>query len=127
MKDYRKIFDLPGRVAIVTGGTGGFGHEVAVGLAQFGADVVVTARTIESLKKVAEEVRTTGRKALPISCDVADPASVNAMGKKTVDEFGRVDILVTGAGIALREPAEDFNIENWEKVMAVNVNGTSLA
>ena len=64
MKDYTKIFDLTGRVAIVTGGTGGFGHEVAIGLAQFGADVVVTARTLESLKQVAEEVRQTGRKAL---------------------------------------------------------------
>jgi len=126
MKDYTKIFDLTGRVAIVTGGTGGFGHEVAVGLAQFGADVVVSARTLESLKKVAEEVRSTGRKALPISCDVADPTSVHQMVSKTVAEFGRVDILVTAAGIALREPAEDFNIENWQKVMDVNVKGTFL-
>jgi gluconate 5-dehydrogenase len=126
MKDYTKIFDLRGRVAIVTGGTGGFGHEVAVGLAQFGADVVVTARTLESLKPVAEEIRQTGRKGLALSCDVADPASVKAMVKKTVDEFGKVDILVTGAGIALREAAEDFNIQNWQKVMDVNVKGTFL-
>jgi gluconate 5-dehydrogenase len=126
MKDYRKIFDLTGRVAVVTGGTGGFGHEVAVGMAQFGADVVVTARTIESLKTVAEEIRQTGRKGLALSCDVSDPASVRAMMKKTLDEFGKVDILVTAAGIALREPAEDFNIENWQRVMDVNVKGTLL-
>lgn len=126
MKDYRKIFDLTGRVAIVTGGTGGFGHEVAIGLAQFGADVVVTARTLKSLKPVADEIRQTGRKGLALSCDVADPASVKAMVNKAVEEFGKVDILVTAAGIALREPAEDFNIENWQKVMDVNVKGTFL-
>ncbi|MBI5441943.1 MAG: glucose 1-dehydrogenase [Deltaproteobacteria bacterium] len=122
----RNLFDLTGKTAVVTGGSGGLGRAVARGLAAYGADVVVTSRTLASLEETAEEVREAGRKALPISCDVADPASVEAMVDRTVRELGKIDILVTGAGIAYRQPAEEMAIAEWQKVMDVNVKGTFL-
>lgn len=124
--EIKNLFDLSGKVAIVTGGYGGFGRAVARGLAAYGADVVVTSRTLSSLEETAEEVKETGRKVLPISCDVADAASVEEMVAKTIRELGKVDILVAGAGIAYRQPAEEMDIDQWQKVMDVNVKGTLL-
>ncbi|MBW1771920.1 MAG: glucose 1-dehydrogenase [Deltaproteobacteria bacterium] len=124
--ELKNMFDLSGKVAVVTGGSGGAGRAIANGLALYGADIVVTSRTLSTLEETAAEVEKAGRKALPISCDVADADSVNQMVKKTLDEFGKIDILVTCAGIALRHPAEDMPIEEFEKVMDVNVKGTLL-
>jgi len=124
--EIKNLFDLSGKAAIVTGGSGGFGRAAARGLAAYGADVVVTSRTLSSLEETAEEVKETGRKVVPISCDVTDPASVEAMVAQTVRDLGRVDILVTGAGIAYRQPAEEMDIDQWQKVMDVNVKGTLL-
>jgi NAD(P)-dependent dehydrogenase (short-subunit alcohol dehydrogenase family) len=123
----RGLFDLTGKVAIVTGGSGAFGHDAAKGLAAYGASVVVTSRRAEKLEAAAAEIsKETGAKVLPISCDCVDPASVEAMVQKTVDEFGKVDILVTAAGEADRYPAEEFPIEKWEFVMDSLVKGTYL-
>jgi NAD(P)-dependent dehydrogenase (short-subunit alcohol dehydrogenase family) len=126
IQEIKNMFDLTGKVAIVTGGSGGFGKAVSIGLAVHGADVVVTSRTLASLEETAAEVRKQGKKALPISCDVSDPKSVEAMVKRAVDEFGKIDILITSAGIAMRSPAEEFPINDWQKVMDVNVKGTYL-
>ncbi|MBW1668624.1 MAG: glucose 1-dehydrogenase [Deltaproteobacteria bacterium] len=125
--ELRKLFDLTGKVAVVTGGSGGAGKAISIGLALYGADVVVTSRTLSTLEETAAEVRKLGRKALPISCDVVDPESVNNMVKQAMDEFGRIDTVVTCAGIALRHPAEEMPIEEWQKVMDVNVKGTFLS
>jgi NAD(P)-dependent dehydrogenase (short-subunit alcohol dehydrogenase family) len=126
LEQVRKMFDLTGKCAVVTGGSGGLGKAVARGLAAFGADVAVTARTLSTLEETAAEVRETGRKAVPISCDVSDPASVDAMMAQAVRDLGKVDILVTGAGIAYRQPAEEMALAEWQKVMDVNVKGTFL-
>jgi len=84
----RGLFDLTGKVAIVTGGSGAFGHDAAKGLAAFGADVVVTSRRAEKVKEAAADIaQATGAKVLPVSCDCVDPDSVEAMVQKTVDEF----------------------------------------
>ena len=125
--ELKKLFDLSGKVAVVTGGSGGAGKAISVGLALYGADVVVTSRTLSTLEQTAAEVKKIGRKALPVSCDVADPKSVDEMIKKAQDKFGKIDILVTCAGIAARSPAEDMPIEDWQKVMDVNVRGTFLS
>ena len=119
-------FDLTGKVAVVTGGSGGAGKAISIGLALYGADVVCTSRTLSTLEETATEVEKLGKKALPVSCDVTDPQSVTSMMKKTIDEFGKVDILVTAAGIALRTEAENMPIEDFRKVMAANVEGTLL-
>jgi len=126
IQELKNLFDLTGKVAVVTGGSGGAGKATSIGLALYGADVVVTARTLSTLEETASEVEKQGRKALPISCDVADPESVDQMVKRTMEEFGKIDILVTTAGIALRHPAEEMPIDEWQKVMDVNVRGTFL-
>ena len=126
-EELKKLFDLSGKVAVVTGGSGGAGKAISVGLALYGADVVVTSRTLSTLEQTAAEVKKIGKRALPVSCNVADPKSVDEMVKKAQDEFGKIDILVTCAGIAARSPAEDMPIEDWQKVMDVNVRGTFLS
>ena len=126
IQELKNLFDLTGKVAVVTGGSGGAGKATSIGLALYGADVVLTARTLSTLEETAAEVEKQGRKALPISCDVADPESVDQMVKRTMEEFGKIDILVTTAGIALRHAAEEMPIEEWQKVMDVNVRGTFL-
>ena len=120
------LFDLTGKVAVVTGGAGGIGHAQALGLADAGADVVVTSRQIEHLKEVAEEIEAKGRKALAISADVVDEKSVADMVAKTLEAFPRIDILVNAAGIAIRHAADTFPIDDWQKVMDINVRGTFL-
>jgi gluconate 5-dehydrogenase len=125
-KELKNMFDLAGKVAVVTGGSGGAGKAISIGLALYGADVVVTSRTLSTLEESAAEVEKTGRKALPISCDVADADSVDQMVKRALDEFGKIDILVTCAGIALRHPAEEMPIDEFQKVMDINVRGTLL-
>ena len=123
----RGLFDLSGKVAIVTGGSGALGHDAAKGLAAFGADVVVTSRRAENLEAAAKDIAdSTGAKVLPVSCDAVDSESVEAMVQKAVAEFGRVDILVTAAGQADRHPAEEFPIDSWQMVMDSLVKGTYL-
>ena len=126
VEELRNIFDLSGKVAVVTGGSGGAGKAISVALAAYGADVVVTARTLSALEETAAEVKKTGKKALAVSCDVADQASVEDMVKRSMEQFGKIDILVTTAGIAARAPAEEMPIADWEKVMDINVKGTFL-
>ena len=126
LDEIRNLFDLTGRVAVVTGGSGALGQAAALGLAAYGADVVLVARRAEVLEEAAIEIREAGRRVLTVSCDVQDPASVQGMVDRTVQEFGGIDILVTSAGIANRFPAEDFPPEEFQRIMGVNVNGTFL-
>ncbi len=120
------LFDLTGKVAIVTGGAGGIGSAQALGLADAGADVVVTSRQIEHLEQVAGEIRAKGRKALAVTVDVVDEKSVAAMVKRVLGEFPGIDILVNAAGLAIRKPADSFPIDEWQKVMDINARGTFL-
>ena len=121
-----KSFDLTGKVAIVTGGAGGIGYALSTGLAQAGADVVVTSRTVEKLKPVAEQIKAMGKKALAVPSDVSDEKSVQAMVDRVMNEFGHIDILVNAAGINIRNTAEGFPIADFKKVMDFNVTGTFL-
>jgi gluconate 5-dehydrogenase len=126
LEKIRSLFDLSDKVAVVTGGSGAFGQAAARALAAYGADVVVTSRKVENLEACVAGLQDTGRRVQHISCDVTDPASVDAMMKQTLKEFGRVDILVTAAGIANRFPAQEFPIDEWQKIMDSNVKGTYL-
>ena len=119
------LFDLKGKVAIVTGASGALGKAISLGLAANGVDIVATSIEKEALQDLAQEIRTsTGQKALPVFCDVTDPDSVEQLVSRAVDEFGKIDILFTGAGIAHREPLIEMEIQDWQKVMDVNVLGT---
>jgi gluconate 5-dehydrogenase len=125
--DYvKKMFDLAGKVAIVTGGAGALGEAIAQGLAAYGADIVVTGRTLKTLEQAVKVVKSLGRKALAVTCDVSKEEEVIKMVDQTIRTFGRVDILVTVAGLAKRHPAEEFPIEDFNQVMDINVRGTFL-
>jgi NAD(P)-dependent dehydrogenase (short-subunit alcohol dehydrogenase family) len=120
------LFSLSGKVAIVTGGAGGIGQALAIGLADAGADIVITSRGLPKLEEVAKQIRAKGRKSLAISADVTDEKSVENMVGNTLKEFPRIDILVNGAGLAIRKPADTFPIDEWQRVMDVNARGTFL-
>jgi gluconate 5-dehydrogenase len=125
--DYvKKMFALTGKVAIVTGGAGALGEAIAQGLAAYGADIVVTGRTLKTLEQAVKAVKALGRKALAVTCDVSKEEDVIKMVDQTVKTFGRVDILVTVAGLAKRHPAEEFPIEDFDQVIDINVRGTFL-
>jgi gluconate 5-dehydrogenase len=120
----RGLFDLTGKVAIVTGGSGAFGQAAAKGLAAFGADVVITGRHADTLEAAAADIGKAGTKVIPIPCDATDVDAIEAMVARTVDELGHVDVLVTASGVANRFAAEEFPIDEWQKVMDSLVKGT---
>jgi len=125
--DYvKKMFDLTGKVAIITGGAGALGEAIAQGFAAYGADVVVTGRTLKTLEQAVHSVEALGRKALAVPCDVASEDDVVKLVELTMKTFGRIDILVTVAGLAKRHPAEEFPVDDFDQVMNVNVRGTFL-
>jgi len=119
-------FDLTGKTAIVTGGNGGIGLGIARGLAQAGANVVVAARNQQKTDSALEQLRSLGVKAIGVSTEVANEKDVANMVKATLDEFGRVDILVNNAGMSIRKPPQDYTMEEFERVIDVNLNGTFL-
>lgn len=121
------IFDLTGKVAVVTGGAGGIGHAQALGLADAGADVIVASRKLDHLEKVVKEIKSRGRKSLAVSVDVADEKSVADMVTAILKSFPRIDILVNAHGLAIRKPADTFPIGEWQQVMDINTRGTFLA
>lgn len=123
----KNMFNLEGKVAIVTGGAGSLGQGITKGLALHGADVVVTGRTIQTLQETVKKVEELGKKALAVRCDVTNESDVESLVKLVLEKFGKIDILVTVAGIAKRFPAEEFPVEAFEQVMDINVKGTFLA
>jgi gluconate 5-dehydrogenase len=121
------VFDLTGKVAIVTGGGGGLGRPIAVGLAKCGADVVVTSRDASHLEAVVADIEVLGRKALAISADVTSAASMKAMVEQVMQNFSTIDILVNVAGTNARFSAEEMPEEEFERVIRFNILGTFLA
>ena len=120
------MFDLHGRVAVVTGASAGLGRQMALALARQGADVAVLARRADKLNEVAEEIRATGAKALPVVCDVTDLEQIKAAVKATVDEFGKVDILVNNAGRGFPGKLEEYPDDGWRKVLSVDLDGVFM-
>jgi len=120
------LFDLSGRVAIVTGGSRGLGLEMAEGLAEAGAKVMICARREEWLTPALAELRGRGYTVEGMPCDVSQPDQVEAVVDMTVQTYGRLDILVNNAGITWAAPAEDMPLEKWRKVIDVNLTGTFL-
>jgi gluconate 5-dehydrogenase len=121
-----ELFDLSGKVAIVTGGGSGIGRQMATGLAEAGAGVALCARKAERCEEVAKELEQLGVRAFGMRCDVRDPAEVQAVVDRTRDELGRIDILVNNAGTSWGAPAEDHPLEGWQKVIDVNLTGVFL-
>lgn len=122
----RQLFDLSGRVALVTGGSIGLGRQMAEGLAEMGASLCLCARKVDRCQQAAEELAKLGAKTLALSCDVKDPASVKETVAKTLESFGHIDILINNAGISWGAPVEEMTLEQWNKVMDTNLTGTFL-
>jgi NAD(P)-dependent dehydrogenase (short-subunit alcohol dehydrogenase family) len=121
-----KLFDRSGRTAIVTGGGKGIGRQMAEGLAEAGANIVVCARQAERCEEAAAELADLRVKTLGLGCDVRDPHQVQAVVARTVADFGGVDILVNNAGTVWGASPEDTPLEGWQKVVDVNLTGVFL-
>jgi NAD(P)-dependent dehydrogenase (short-subunit alcohol dehydrogenase family) len=117
---------LRDRVAIVTGASQGIGRAIAVELAKVGAHVAVCSRRKDALEPVADLVRAEGRRALALPCDVGDTRQVDAAVARTVDEFGRIDVLVNNAGYRIRAPLEELPRSEWDAMIATNLTGVFL-
>lgn len=122
----RELFDLTGRVAIVTGGSIGLGRQIAEGLAEMGALLVLCARNQERCQQAAEQLGQLGVKVIALSCDVKNPASIQRLVDDTLSRYGRIDVLVNNAGVSWGAPAEDMSLEDWNKVIETNLTGTFL-
>jgi len=130
-KEFQKmsasLFDLSGRVAVVTGGTTGLGHAIALGLAGAGADVVPSSRRLEQVEKTAAEIEALGRRSLRVSSDVLNRASLVALHDAVMQKFGKVDILVNAAGVTHKSATLEETEEDWSRVVETNLTGTLRA
>jgi NAD(P)-dependent dehydrogenase (short-subunit alcohol dehydrogenase family) len=120
----RSFCDLAARVAVVVGGTSGIGRALALGLADAGATVVVTARRAAHVDEVACEIEARGRPTLRMTADVTAPASLAAVRDACLAAFGHVDIVVCAAGVTQRVPSLEMAAEDWQRVLDTNVTGT---
>ena len=126
MKHIRELFDLTGKTAIVTGGSRGIGVEMAEGLAEAGASLMLCARREEWLLETVEEFRGRGFAVEGRAADVSNPADVQAVVDAAIQKFGKVDILINNAGISWGAMPEDMPLEKWQKVIDVNLTGCFL-
>jgi gluconate 5-dehydrogenase len=122
----KQLFDLTGRAAIISGGSMGLGRQMAEGLAEMGANLVLCARNKERCQQAAEELQKLGVRTLALGCDVKNPAQIQEVVDATVSEFGRIDILINNAGTSWGAPVEEMRLEHWNKVIETNLTGTFL-
>jgi NAD(P)-dependent dehydrogenase (short-subunit alcohol dehydrogenase family) len=118
------LFDLSGRVAVVVGGTSGIGRALALGLADAGADVVATGRRESLVDEVSAEIESRGRRALRIPADVADIPSLERLRDGCLEAFGRIDVMVSVAGITKRVPTLRMDEADWTRILETNLTGT---
>jgi len=121
-----ELFNLIGRVAIVTGGSRGLGQEMAEGLAEAGASLMLCARRPEWLTPTVDAFRARGFNVEGMLCDVSKPADVQTVVDTTVSKFGKVDILVNNAGVTWAAEPEDLPLDKWQKVVDINLTGAFL-
>jgi NAD(P)-dependent dehydrogenase (short-subunit alcohol dehydrogenase family) len=117
------VFDLSGKVALVTGGSKGLGKSMARGLAEAGADIVISSRHEDELRAALEDIlRGTGRRGAYVVADMSRRAEVSRLAKTALEKMGRVDILVNNAGTNVPEPIDEISDDSWDQVMELNLN-----
>lgn len=121
-----ELFNLDGETAIVTGGATGLGKQMALALAEMGANVVICSRKVERCQEVAHQIESLGVKALALRCDIHQEEEIEQVIKETIQAFGKIDILVNNSGRTWGAPVEELKVEDWKKVIDVNVTGTFL-
>ena len=126
MTELKQLFDLTGQVALVTGGSRGLGLEIAEGLAEAGAALMLLARREQWLSPAVEVMRTRGFRCEGALCDVSKPAEVQAVVQETIGTYGKIDILVNNAGVTWGAPAEEMPFDKWQMVLEVNLTGAFL-
>ncbi|MFS0616179.1 SDR family oxidoreductase [Priestia megaterium] len=122
----KDLFDLTGKTAIITGGGRGLGEQMAEGLAEAGANIVLCSRKKEACQQVADRLATMGVKTLALACDISQPEDIKNVVHQTIETFGRIDILINNSGATWGAPVEEMPLEAWQKVMNINVTGTFL-
>jgi NAD(P)-dependent dehydrogenase (short-subunit alcohol dehydrogenase family) len=123
---YRGL-DLDGRVAVVTGGTSGIGRAIARGFAEAGATVIATSRRAEQVEEVSRELEGFGRETIRVASDVTDQASLDNLLARSLEAFGKVDILVNSAGRTKRAPTLEMTEDDWNSIIETNLTGTLRA
>jgi 2-deoxy-D-gluconate 3-dehydrogenase len=118
-----ELFDLHGKVAVVTGGNGGIGLAIGRGLAQAGAHIAVAARNTQKTRAAVDQLCDLGVSAIGLQVDVTDQQQVKKMLSDTLDAFGGVDILIANAGMSIRKPPETYSLDEWTQVVATNLTG----
>ena len=124
---HHNLFDLTGRVALITGGNGGLGLGMALGLAHAGADIAIAARNPAKNAAAVAAIEATGRRAIAIPTDVASASELDDMAARAVARLGRVDILVNNAGATVRKPPQDITAAEWDNVLDVNLRAAFLS
>jgi len=122
----QELFNLTGKVAIVTGGSRGLGKEIAIGLGEAGAKVAITARREQGLISTKDELDAMGIECLPIVGDITEVDEVKGMVAKTLDRWGKIDILVNNAGVVWATPVMEMPLDRWDYVMNINARGTFI-
>jgi len=120
------LFRLDGKTALVTGGGRGLGEQIAEGLAEAGANVVVCSRKREACQKVSQRLEEKGVRSMAFRCDITNPDDIRRVVEETVQHFGTIDILVNNSGATWGAKVEDMPLEAWQKVINTNVTGTFL-
>lgn len=118
------LFSLEGKTAIVTGGATGLGLQMATGLAEAGSNIVICSRKLERCQEMADQIKALGVKALAFHCDLTQEQEIDQVVKETIKELGRIDILVNNSGGTWGAPVEEIRIQDWKKVIDLNVTGT---
>lgn len=120
------MFDLTGKVAVVTGASSGLGARAAVAYAKAGADVALLARSVDKLELVRQEILSLGKKCIAIKCDVTDEENVKNAINFVLTTYGHIDILLNNAGVAVRGGVDSLTVEDWDKSMNTNVKSIYL-
>jgi gluconate 5-dehydrogenase len=122
--DVHSLFDLSGNTAIVTGGGIGLGRQMAIALAEAGCNIVTCSRKSERCEEAAHDIEKIGVKTLALRCDISNKEDIEHVVGETVKKFRKIDILVNNAGRTWGAPVEKFELEDWNKVVEVNITGT---